>query len=328
MQQFSEHFWYKKHPLRWVLRPLSWVYRAVTVIRRWYLSHFCRIEALIPVIVVGNITVGGVGKTPLVVLLAQQLQQKGLSVGIVSRGYGATISQEVYEIQKGDLASHVGDEPLFLAEKTCCPVVIAKKRPLAVQYLIAHHHPDIIISDDGLQHYRMGRAIEIVVIDGTRGLGNGLCLPAGPLREGSARLKEVDFVIANEGAWPGGYSMHLNPGVIRHIATNKPLIKSSLIDNTVAAVAGIGNPARFYSTLGQLGIHFVPYYFPDHHPFKLSDFTHMNRPIVMTEKDAVKCRAFSTDTMYCLPVEAQLCKAFWDALWLHPHLKGFNKHEI
>lgn len=217
MSSFLEQLWYgHHHPLQWILRPLSWVYSAIVSARRYFLQRFSQISCPVPVIVVGNITVGGVGKTPLVIELAKRIQQKGLRVGIVSRGYGAAIKQFPYEVQANDSALKVGDEPLLLAQKTKCPVVIAPKRTQAVRYLLEKHQSQIIISDDGLQHYRMGRAIEIAVIDGTRGLGNGFCLPAGPLRESAMRLEQVDFIVVNEGKWNNAYPMKLKPGKIKN----------------------------------------------------------------------------------------------------------------
>lgn len=322
MSNFLEKMWYGTHPAQRVLRPFSWAYSAISHIRRWYLTTYSCRTFPVPVIVVGNLTVGGVGKTPFVIELARQCQKKGLNVGIVSRGYGSQVKTYPYEVQKSDSADKVGDEPLLIAEKTRCPVVIAKKRTQAVQYLLEKYHSQIIISDDGLQHYRMGRAIEIVVIDATRGLGNGLCLPAGPLRESESRLKQVDFVISNEGHWQNAYLMKLKPGQITQMTTGQT-VTPNFFTNKVAAVAAIGNPQRFYSTLTQLGIESNPYYFPDHYRFKPHDFSYSESQVIMTEKDAVKCRAFSTEKMYFLPVDAVLCDAFWEALWSHQHLQGY-----
>lgn len=323
MSILLDKLWYGSMPkLGWLLFPLAFVYKSISALRRWYLEAFHQMNYSIPVIVIGNISVGGVGKTPLVIELALQLKNKGLKVGIVSRGYGAKIKQTPYEVGINDDAYLVGDEPLLLAQNTQCPVVIAPKRTAAIEYLIKHHHCQIVLSDDGLQHYRMGRSIEIAVIDGTRGLGNGLCLPAGPLRESSTRLKEVDFIVVNEGTWDNAYSMRLVPGVITQLNSLKP-ISSSLLTGTIAAVAGIGNPQRFYSTLSQLGIKFTPHSYPDHYPFKEDDLKYGTNAVIMTEKDAIKCRAFSTDEMYFLPVKAVLDNAFWDALWSHQQLQGF-----
>jgi tetraacyldisaccharide 4'-kinase len=317
-----DKLWYGKHPLRWVLRPLSWGYQFITRVRRWYLQHFCQVTCPVPLIVVGNLTVGGVGKTPLVIELAKKMRQKDLKVGIVSRGYGAKIKHYPYEIQLDDSAEQVGDEPLMIAQKTHCPVIISPVRTEAVDYLLKKHQIQIIISDDGLQHYRMGRSIEIAVIDGVRGLGNGLCLPAGPLRESDARLKQVDFIIVNEGTWENAYPMNLMPGKIIKLSTQEEINPNS-ISGTIAAVAAIGNPQRFYSTLNQLGIEFNSYSYPDHYQFKSHDLNYLESLIIMTEKDAVKCRSFNSDRLYYLPVEAHLNDAFWQALWSHQQLKGY-----
>lgn len=319
-----DELWYGKHPLSLVLLPFAAIYRLTVALRRWYLQTFCRVDCPVPLIVVGNITVGGVGKTPLVIELAKKIQEKGLKVGIVSRGYGA--SQEVfpYQVRLTDSAEKVGDEPLLLAQKTQCPVVIAPERVAAVRYLLEKHQSEIILSDDGLQHYRMGRAIEIAVIDGTRGLGNGYCLPAGPLREPATRLNEVDFLVVNgmKSGWKNAYSMTLSPGKITQLSTGEEILPES-VHGRFEAIAAIGNPQRFYSTLQQLGIEFDTCSYPDHYQFKPHDLDYVKSPIVMTEKDAVKCRSFSSENMYYLPVNAVLDDAFWNALWSHQHLKGY-----
>ena len=309
-------------PIQYLLLPLSYFYKLITCGRRWYLEQFCQIASPVPVIVVGNISVGGVGKTPLVIELAGKFKAKGLRVGIVSRGYGAQVRTFPYQVELSDQAHRVGDEPLLIAQKTGCPVIIAPQRTAAINYLLKHHQSQIILSDDGLQHYRMGRAIEIAVIDGTRGLGNGFCLPAGPLRESAKRLKQVDFIIVNEGKWNDAYSMHLEPEPLTQLNSGKT-IDAIELQGTIAAVAGIGNPQRFYSTLSKLGIKFTPYSFPDHYQFNARDFRHGADAVIMTEKDAIKCRAFSTDEMYFLPVKAVITDAFWDALWSHQQLQGY-----
>lgn len=322
MLRIIDKLWYGKHPLQWVLLPLSWVFTLTSVLRRAILERFFQVDAVVPVIVVGNVTAGGVGKTPLVIELAKQMQQKGMRVGIVSRGYGAQMTHFPYEVQLQDTAQQVGDEPLLMAKKTGCPVVIAPQRNKAVAYLVKHHAVQIIISDDGLQHYKMGRAIEIAVIDGSRGLGNGLCIPAGPLREPPRRLDEVDFLVVNGGEWKNAHPMHLTPGKITHLISNEE-IPTDLLSGTIAAIAAIGNPQRFYDTLREMGVIFNTYSFPDHYQFKPYDLNYAESLIIMTEKDAVKCRSFGSDKMYYLPVSAVLNDAFWDALWSHQQLKGF-----
>lgn len=322
MFSFLDKLWYGEHPLQWLLRPLSWGYQMAVAVRRYFLQRFYQITCPVPIIIVGNITVGGVGKTPLVIELAKKMQQKGLRVGIVSRGYGAAIKQFPYEVQLYDSALKVGDEPLLLAQRTKCPVVIAPKRIQAVNYLLKKYQSEIIISDDGLQHYCMGRAIEIAVIDGTRGLGNGFCLPAGPLREPASRLKQVDFIVVNEGSMENAYSMILKPGKIKKLNTDEEISPETL-HGTWEAVAAIGNPQRFYSTLQKLGIEFNTCSYPDHYQFRPEDLNYIESLIIMTEKDAVKCRSFSSDRMHYLPVDAVLDDAFWNALWLHQQLKGY-----
>lgn len=322
MTGFIERIWYTSHPVQWLLWPFALLFQCITHFRRWILERFYQQPSTVPILVIGNLTVGGVGKTPLVIALAKQFKAKGLNVGIVSRGYGAQVKQFPHLVASNNSAKEVGDEPLLLAQSTHCPVVIAPKRIDAVEYLITQCQCNIILSDDGLQHYRMGRAIEIVVIDGVRGLGNGFCLPAGPLRESAKRLQQVDFVVVNGGDWPNAYPMYLQPGEIKSVSTQQN-VALEVFQGKVAAVAAIGNPQRFYATLTQLGIRYNAYSFPDHYQFKWNDLNYTEPQIIMTEKDAVKCRSFSSDKMYYLPVEAVLDNAFWHALWKHPHLQGY-----
>lgn len=315
--------WYNSRVLKWFLFPLSIGYQAVSRLRRFYLETFCQQRFPVPVIVVGNLTVGGTGKTPIVIALAHQFKARGLRVGIVSRGYAALVRSFPHEVHPDAPAELVGDEPLLIAQKTNCPVVIAPKRVEAVQYLLDHHRSQVIISDDGLQHYAMGRSVEIAVIDGQRGLGNGLCLPAGPLRERSKRLASVDFLVVNTGAWPNAYSMELVPGSLIQLVSGKT-IADSVLTEPVAAVAAIGHPERFFATLKTLGISYRAYPFSDHHLFTPSDLNLKEKIIVMTEKDAVKCKSFAHECMYYLPVHAELSDVFWDALWSHDALQGLD----
>ena len=321
-QTFTNKLWYSYHPLRWILLPGSIVYCMMTAFRRFYLEQFRQQQFAVPIVVVGNITVGGVGKTPLVIALAHQFQARGLRVGIVSRGYGSAVRQFPYDVSCDDDAACVGDEPLLIAKKTGCPVIIAPKRAQAVRYLLDKYQSQIVISDDGLQHYAMGRAIEIVVIDGMRGLGNGLCLPAGPLREGRKRLQQADFLVVNGGSWPNAYRMDLLPGEITQLVSGKPISVAELTP-PIAAIAAIGNPGRFFATLQKIGVAFNAYPFADHHRFQAKELCVTEKTVVMTEKDAVKCQAFATDAMYFLPVEAKIADQFWDALWSHKQLQGY-----
>lgn len=316
-----ERLWYSKHPLRWCLWPFSWIYLLVSQTRAALIKRFFQKQFHTPIVVVGNITVGGVGKTPLVIALVEKMQARGLRVGVVSRGYGGRLNQKPYQVKINDDPTDVGDEPLLIAQKTHCPVVIARNRSEAVIYLEQQHAVQIIISDDGLQHYAMGRSIEIAVIDGSRGLGNGLCLPAGPLREVASRLNQVDFLVVNGGSWPGAYAMSLKPLTFKQLTTEKSVTVEALTGN-IAAIAAIGNPQRFFNSLKSLGLDFKPYVFPDHYHFKAKDLELAEPVLVMTEKDAVKCRSFAKDRIYYLSIEAILTEGFWDAFWSHKQLRG------
>lgn len=319
MNAFLNMIWYKRHPLRWLLLPASLCFQLVAMLRRNLLQRLVQKPLPVPVITVGNLTVGGTGKTPLVIALAKALTKRGIRVGIVSRGYGGSLSKSLCDVSIDTSPRDVGDEPLLIAQKTNCPVVIARKRTQAVDYLVTNYQSQIILSDDGLQHYAMGRSMEIVVVDGMRGLGNQLCLPAGPLREGVKRLKSVDFIVVNGGTWPNAHRMELDVQAMKQLRTNKPVEIHSL-KGGVAAVAAIGHPQRFFNTLTMLGISYQAYPFPDHHCFLEKELQFVEKTIVMTEKDAVKCRSFATDSMYVLSVEARLDEAFWQAFWSHPSI--------
>jgi tetraacyldisaccharide 4'-kinase len=331
--------WYNPSWTDYLGLPFSWGFQLITQLRRRYLIHFRQKKCPVPIIVVGNITVGGVGKTPLVIALADYFCAQGLKVGIVSRGYRAGMKKFPYAIQETDTAEQVGDEPLLIFKKTQCPVVIAPQRVKAVTYLLQYFACQVIISDDGLQHYRMGRAVEIAVIDGLRGLGNGLCLPMGPLRESERRLQQVDYIVVNGDSekYKNAYQMYFVPGALypllslsvgedhRTSAGDESLdveIDLNVQSVTFAAVAGIGNPQRFLNTLNDLGLNYRPYIFPDHYFFSVDDFSFSEKNIVMTEKDAVKCLDFATNSMYVLPIRAQLAASFWQSLASHEQLKG------
>lgn len=315
MHAILDKIWYQNHPLRFLLWPFSFVYRAFSAIHR-YITKKRQEQFNVPVIVVGNLTVGGVGKTPLVIAIAQALHERGLKVGIVSRGYKARCRAFPCEVTAHSSVVLVGDEPLLIAQRTSCPVVIDPKRPRAVRYLIEQYDVDIVLSDDGLQHYALGRQLEIVVIDGKRGLGNGLCLPAGPLREGKGRLKTADMIVVNQGRYASAYSMRLKPGLMTNLYTGERF-ESLPFDKPVAAVAGIGHPQRFFATLLGLGIRHTPYIYPDHHHYKPEELRFDEKIVVMTEKDAVKCLSFASDKHYYLPIDAVLDAAFWQDFWAH-----------
>ena len=322
-----ETLWYgDDYPVaRRLLWPASIGFRLVSRIRRAWLE-WRRNPLSVPVIVVGNLTVGGVGKTPLVISLAKYFSAQGLRVGIVSRGYGAHIQSFPHCVRAEDTARQVGDEPKLLALRTGCPVVIDPKRVRAVDYLLQHHQAQIIISDDGLQHYAMPRAIEIAVIDGMRGMGSGLCLPAGPLREPIHRLQQVNFIVVNGEQsvhtqslqYENVYQMDLEAAAPRSFTGDA--VKWEDIAMPCSALAGIGHPERFFTLLKQLGVAFQPHKFADHHEFLPNELAGLQKPVIMTEKDAVKCCTFATDAMYYLPVEAKLSDEFWTKIW--DHIKG------
>ncbi len=313
--------WYQGSPWLSLLKPLSAVFRRQARKRRAaYLNGRKQSwQAPVPVVVVGNITVGGVGKSPLVARLAEILKEKGYKPGIVSRGYASQAPDYPYlvEVDSNPVAS--GDEPLMLARATLCPVVIDANRVAAAQYLLKNCDCDLILSDDGMQHYALARDIEVAVVDGKRGLGNALCLPAGPLREPPDRLSTVDFVVFNgacEALEMPGYSMNLIPYELRNLVTEEVLPVDALVEHhQVHAVAGIGNPDRFFETLTSLGYNIQKSAFPDHYAFKTSDFIYNDAlPVIMTEKDAVKCRSIAHKQCWYLAVRAELSDDFQDKL--------------
>lgn len=317
--------WYT--PSRWpcLLLPLTVVFYGLSSARRGlYRSGFLKSsQAAVPVIVIGNIAVGGTGKTPLTLTLIEALIAAGYKPGIVSRGYGSKAHQYPYQVLPGSPVSEAGDEPLMLAEQSRCPVVIAPDRVAAIDALLEANDCDVVLADDGLQHYAMGRDIEVVVVDAKRGLGNGLLLPAGPLRESLRRLDAVDFVVSNGGraALPAQYkqyTMQIRPRLLLPLDQSQQAVDPQqwALSKTVHAVAGIGNPQRFYSTLSDLGFEVIEHSFDDHHKFVLDDLQfNDDLPVLMTAKDAVKVRALGTASNYWyLAIVAELDAAFIPAL--------------
>ncbi|MGE8495966.1 MAG: tetraacyldisaccharide 4'-kinase [Pseudomonas sp.] len=310
--------WYTGHPALGLLRPLEWLYRTVAQHRR---ARFLAGEgevyrAPLPVVVVGNITVGGTGKTPLILWLIEHCRQRGLKVGVVSRGYGAKPPQLPWRVRAEQAAAEAGDEPLLIVQRSGVPLVIDPDRGSAVRALLAEESLDLILSDDGLQHYRLARDLELVLIDAARGLGNGRCLPAGPLREPVERLQQVDALLYNGAlADPaGGYSFGLRPRELVNLRSGerRPLDHFPA-GQRVHAVAGIGNPQRFFTTLEALHWQPVPHAFADHAHYsaELLSFS-PSLPLLMTEKDAVKCRTFAGDDWWYLAVDAEPSVAFVD----------------
>lgn len=305
-----ENYWYGRHALAIFLIPFSWLFSLIVFLRRkGYKSGLFNVERFdIPVIVVGNITVGGTGKTPLVIWLANFLRKAGYFPAIVSRGYKGQATSWPQQVRADSDPVMVGDEAVLLAKRCQCPVAVGPDRIEAVRGLLKYSDCDIIIADDGLQHYALGRDIEIAVIDGVRRFGNGYCLPAGPLREPVSRLNEVDFVIVNGGGVMRlEYSMALAAGQV-HNLHDDTLVQhpDDFRNQRVHAVAGIGNPDRFFSHLKRLGLDIIEHPFDDHHHFIAEDVQFDDDlPVLMTEKDAVKCKRFADGKYWYLPVEAQ-----------------------
>jgi tetraacyldisaccharide 4'-kinase len=314
-----QRHWYRITPLHLVLFPISLLFRLLVVARRvLYRTGLLPSARLpVPVIVVGNISIGGTGKTPLTLALAQQLTERGKHPLIVSRGYGGA-SSEPQPVEAGSDARQVGDEPLLMARRGICPVWIGKDRVATAQAaLLAYPRCDVVLCDDGLQHYRLHRDVEIAVLDGVRGFDNGLLLPAGPLREPVARLRTVDAVVVNGGETSTSqYAMRLEGTQFCNLLDPGNVVSASHFSTLRNhAVAGIGNPQRYFRHLEALGLSFTPHAFPDHHPYRASEFAFADcDAILMTEKDAVKCAAFADARFWVLRVDAQFDPSLTDLI--------------
>jgi tetraacyldisaccharide 4'-kinase len=303
-------FWEQQSPLSWALLPLSWGFcggvrlRQLAYRRGWLKSY----RSSIPLIIIGNITVGGTGKTPFVIALAKYFINQGINPAIISRGYGGKAAYYPQVVEKNSDPQLVGDEPVVMAQHLTCPIVVSPIRKYAVEYIEKNYHCAIILSDDGLQHYALQRDMEIVLM-GEQGLGNGFCLPAGALREPINRLKTVDFILHKN------QDFLLKAQDLQHLTSSKKLPLNQWANQTVHAMAGIGNPDSFFKQLQAVGVKIIPHSFPDHHRFKPSDICFNDHlPVVMTEKDAVKCRAFATSQHWFLPVETEISEHFFISL--------------
>lgn len=310
--------WYGQRDPGLLLRSLESIFRkAVTLRQAAYLGGKKPIERLpVPVIVVGNLTVGGTGKTPLTLWLADFLKQQGYRPGIVSRGYGGRKHRQPLIVGTDATAEEAGDEPVLMAHHSGCPVCVFPQRAEAARALLAATDCNLILADDGLQHYALGRDIEIAVVDGVRGFGNGHCLPAGPLREPPERLASVDLVV-HSGTGPAGSLVMtllgdtavnlLDPGQRRPLA--------SFAGQRAHAIAGIGHPQRFFEHLREYGLTLEPRVFPDHHAYRRDDLAFAGTAsVLMTEKDAVKCQGFSAPNLWYVPVAARLPAGFGEQL--------------
>lgn len=312
-----EKRWYEaRAPLP--LLPLGRLFRMAVALRRMaYRNGLKTVERLpVPVIVVGNLTVGGSGKTPMTIWLAEFLAEHGYKPGIVSRGYGGAKLRAPLAVQADSDPRAAGDEPVLIALRTGCPVYVFPRRAEAARALLASHGCDIVIADDGLQHYALARDIEIVMIDGARRFGNGECLPAGPLREPATRAQEADFVVCVGAPREGEYELALQGRAAVNIADpalRRPL--NAFMGVKLRALAGIGHPKRFFEFLREAGLKFEAHEFPDHHRFRRDDIWFGDiAAVLMTEKDAVKCRRFAGEQHWCVPVSASLPPAFGENL--------------
>ena len=315
--------WQRRGAVAWLLWPAGLTFGVVASIRRF----LYKIRILgsthpgIPVIVVGNLSVGGSGKTPLVLWLAELLREHKWKPGIVSRGYGGS-TQAPAEANIASDPAEAGDEPILLARRSGCPVWVAPDRVAACRAL-REQHPEcnVIVSDDGLQHHALRRDVEICVVDG-RSSGNGFLQPAGPLREPPSRLASFDAVVTHECPEVKGYKMQLQgENLVRFTDARDVRPAKSFAGQRVHAVAGIGDPKRFFLQLARFGLKVVPHPFPDHHPFRAEDLEFGDGdPVVMTEKDAVKCKRFARANHWVFPVSASLDPAF--ERWLLEKLSG------
>ena len=318
--------WYRRGVIAWLLWPASMLFGLAVLLRRiFYKLRILRsIHPGIPVVVVGNLTVGGSGKTPLVLWIAETLKKNGWSPAIVSRGYGGRV-EAPRAVSITSEASEVGDEPVLLARRSGCPVWVGPDRVKVIEALRTHEpEVDVLVLDDGLQHYRLRRDFEIAVVD-ARGFGNGFLLPAGPLREPAWRLRTVDAVVANGFSGEGRYAMVLEGDTLHRMTDARDRQPATAFaGQKVHAAAGIGDPNRFFLHLASFGLRAVPHPFPDHHAFVPRDLEFGDElPVLLTEKDAVKLRHAPRPNWWVLPVTAKLDPAF--GKWLLGRLDGFRR---
>jgi tetraacyldisaccharide 4'-kinase len=310
-----ESAWYGNGLAPWWASPLSNIYGAVIRLRGWLYQSGVRRSVVLPapVIVIGNLSVGGTGKTPLTIAVVEALRDRGYRPGVVSRGYGGSQREPLLLGDAPDPAQ-VGDEPCLI-RVSGVPVAVGRDRPAAARLLL-DAGCNVVIADDGLQHYRLARDVEICVIDGVRRFGNGRLLPSGPLREPMRRLQRVDLRVCNGGiAADGEYPMQLRGGDIVSLSDGRRQSLAAFAGQCVHAVAAIGNPRRFFDSLREVGIDVIDHAFADHHQFVPADLDFADGlPVLMTDKDAVKCQRFAKADWWRVPVRADLPKTFYAAL--------------
>ncbi|MFT5259629.1 MAG: tetraacyldisaccharide 4'-kinase [Saprospiraceae bacterium] len=321
MHQFIHSQWQKRGLWAWLLSPISILIYSLAWLKRkgYQLSVFKAQRLPLPIIVVGNLSVGGTGKTPLVIYLCQLLKEKGFRPAIISRGYKSKEGQQSQLVTALSVATQVGDEAVLLAQRTGCPVMIGANRVQSVKDLIKQTDCDIVISDDGFQHLKLHRDIDILVRDASRGYGNGWCLPSGPLRESFSAQNDAHLVVHNGGEKAGKdqhFAMALHPTNPFKLSTQEESSYDSLSCMHFNAVAAIGNPERFFSMLESHSITIARHPFVDHHAFRADDLDFGDdKPLIMTEKDAVKCAPLSVNNpIWVVPVTAALSPKFDTAL--------------
>lgn len=334
LEQFLNRQWYQGGLLSTALRPLGALYCAASHLRHQFYTHGRRQRALLPSLVVGNLTAGGSGKTPLVLALARHLEAKGWRPALVSRGYRARPPGYPYLVQTDDDSARAGDEPLLLSHRSRLPVVIGPDRLQDIAWLAARRMADIAVLDDGFQHLSLLPDLSLLVVDGERGFGVGRCLPAGPLREPLTALHRAHALISN-GVWTGDSSVSKAGLPLFEMQMQAQLLVSiedseirkdlaSLQGQRVHAISGIGNPERFFRQLETLGAIVERHPFPDHHAFEEDDFRNLHAaPIVMTEKDAVKCAGLNLANAWALRIEAVLDSPFW--CWFDERLDSIRR---
>ena len=309
---------YSKSLFPLLLLPLSAIFFLIFFIRKFlYQFNFLKsFKFNVPVIVIGNITLGGTGKTPLIIHLAEELKKNGYYPGIISRGYGSKAMGTIEVNQKSNI-DEVGDEPILIQKHTHMPVFVSKDRVMAAKALIKKYKKiDVILSDDGIQHYRLMRDVEVLVIDGTRGFGNGYLLPAGPLRELKDKLNDVDAIVCNhKKVIDGSYLMKYKSKFLVNLKTKQKIPLNKIHLSNIHAIAGIGNPDRFFNDLKSLGLVFKSSAYQDHYRFTRKDFKTMGgKNIIMTEKDAVKCEKFAQDNFWYLPIDVDINSKFTNVI--------------
>lgn len=325
---FLEKAWHKKAGWLILLWPVSLLFRLLSTLRRALLQPKTRPDYVTaPVVVIGNISLGGTGKTPLLITLAKTLQKQGFKPGIVSRGYGGEAANYPFAVDEDSDVRESGDEALLIAQKTGCPVYVDPDRCEALRALLQNADVNVVLSDDGLQHYKLYRDLEIVVVDGARLFSNGFCLPAGPLREPVSRLSEVPYIVLNGAPaaelpqLADAHTMTLEPRSLINLVSGekRPFAGAPFnMGNALQVVSALGNPQRFYDLMARLPYQQQTYSFPDHHIFTPADFEQRgideHQPVVMTEKDAVKCQPFAKNNFWYLSVEVKLESQFIERL--------------